>query len=278
MNGQQSLEGHWEATSEYHIKLKKIYDLPLIQYFRFAFHHAVWHWGNDSKEGSEHYLNGVQYPAEMQLYHFNTKYSSYDEAAKKPDGLAAVSFFYEISEEANPQQQNLEEAASRLADETRHMGIEFEVGYATGTLDMLLPEGGIQTNDNYFHYDGSLTLPRNSNTTDAEDCNEPVKWIVYEKKIPASEKQLKHFRYLLQVAAADTTFLERYGICGTEVDCSTPTTALGKQLRGCLCAEDLMCVHNFRPIHAINPSITARGLNRMYFCLFIDCVMFLCFR
>ena len=230
----------------------------------------MWHWGNDSKEGSEHYLNGVQYPMEMQLYHFNTKYSGYDEAAKKPDGLVALSFFYEISEEPNPQQQNLVEAVRRLVDETRHMGIEFEVEYPEGTLKELLPEGGIQNTDNYFHYDGSLTLPRDSNTTFAEDCTEPVKWIVFEKKIPVSESHLKTLRDLLEVATADPNFLDPYGMCGPEVDCSTPTTALGKQQRGCLCAEDLMCVHNFRPIHALNPSVTAGGLNRMYLSFFTD--------
>ena len=127
--------------------------LSLTQYFRFAFHHAVWHWGNNSREGSEHYLNGVQFPMEMQLYHFNTKYSEFDEAAKKPDGLAALSFFYEIAEEANPLLENLIGAATRLEDETRHMGIEFEVGYPAGSLKELLPEGGIQNTDNYFHYE-----------------------------------------------------------------------------------------------------------------------------
>ena len=220
---------------------------------------------------------------EMQLFHWNTKYSGYDEAAKKPDGLVALSFFYEVSEEPNPQQQNLVEAASRLEDETRHMGIEFEVGYHAGTLEEFLPEGGVQNTDNYFYYDGSLTLPRNSNTTDAEDCNEPVKWIVFEKKIPISETLLKTFRDLLQVATADTASLAQINsilaplgsvLCPAE-NCTTPTTALGKHLLGCICAEDLMCVHNFRPIHALNPSVTARGLNRMYLCLFIDCVMFL---
>ena len=248
--------------------------------FRYVFHHAVWHWGNNSKEGSEHYLNGVQYPMEIQLYHFNTKYSNYDEAALKPDGLVVASFFYEMSEEPNPRLKDLIEATKRLVDETDHMGIEFEVPYPKGaTLDMLLPEGGIQNTDNYFHYDGSLTLPRNSNTTDAEDCNEPVKWIVFEKKIPISESQLEVMRSLLKVASKAAAE-EHDSLCPPESGiCNTRTTALGKQLRGCLCPEDLMCVHNFRPIHALNPSVTARGLNRMYFCLFIiDCVMFLCFR
>ena len=238
--------------------------------FRYIFHHAVWHWSNDSKEGSEHFLNGVQYPAEMQLYHWNTKYSGYDEASMKPDGLAAASFFYEMSDEPNPQIKDLIEATKRLADETAHMGIEFEVPYPEGaTLDMLLPEGGIGHTDNYFHYDGSLTLPRNSNTTDAEDCTEPVKWIVFEKKIPISKSQLDAMRSLLRVASA-VAAQEHENLCPADSGCGTRTTALGKQLRGCICPEDLICVHNFRPIHALNPSVTARGLNRMYFCPLID--------
>ena len=245
----------------------------------------MWHWSNDSKEGSEHYLNGKQYPMEIQLYHYNTKYNSYDDAVGNPEGLAAVSFFYEISEEPNQQQENLIEATKRLEDETRHMGIEFEVRYVTGTVNqLLLPEGGVQNTDNYFHYDGSLTLPRNSSATNAEDC-EPVKWIVFEKKIPIAESQLEYFRSLLVVATADATFFDSavaglglsVSLCPA-ASCSNSTTALAKQMRGCICGEDLMCVHNFRPIHPLNPPVTARGLHRMYFCLFIQCLMFLCFR
>ena len=232
-------------TSKYYVKLEnKNNNCDFIQYCRYEFDHAVWHWSNDSKEGSEHYLNGKQYPMEIQLYHYNTKYNSYDDAVGNPEGLAAVSFFYEISEEPNQEQENLIEATKRLEDETRHMGIEFEVAYATGTVNqLLLPEGGVQNTDNYFHYDGSLTLPRNSSATNAEDC-EPVKWIVFEKKIPIAESQLKTFRILLEIATADAEFFDNV-------------------------VEDLMCVHNFRPIHPLNPPVTARGLNRMYFCLFI---------
>ena len=222
----------------------------------------MWHWSDDSKEGSEHYLNGVQYPMEMQLYHWNTKYSNYDNAATQPDGLVAASFFYEISEEPNPRIQDFIEATKLLEDETRHMGIEFEVPYPAGsTLDLLLPEGGIGTSDNYFHYDGSLTLP-NTNSTLPEDCAETVKWIVYEKKIPISESQLEVMRLLLK-GASDEAASMHPDLCAVSV-CNTAATALAKQLRGCICPEDLMCVHNFRPIHALNPSVTARGLFRKY--------------
>lgn len=231
-------------------------------YGRFSFHHAVWHWGNNSKEGSEHYLNGVQYPMEVQLFHWDTKYFDYDIASTKSDGLAAVSLMYEISEEPNLQLQDLIEATKRLEDEASHMGIEFEVPLSKGaSLDKLLPEGGLANSDNYFYYEGSLTLPRNSNTTDAEDCSETVLWIVFEKKIPISESQLKAMRSLLKFASADFA-AQNPSLCSDEV-CATQTTSLQKQLRGCICAEDLMCVHNFRPIHALNPSVTATRLNRM---------------
>ena len=225
----------------------------------------MWHWSDDSKEGSEHYLNGVQYPMEMQLYHWNTKYSNYDDAATQPDRLVAVSFFYEISEEPNPRIQDFIEATELLEDETRHMGIEFEVPYPAGsTLDLLLPEGGIGTSDNYFHYDGSLTLP-NTNSTLPEDCAETVKWIVYEKKIPISESQLEVMRLLLK-GASDEAASMHPDLCAAAsqlTECAA-ATALAKQLIGCICPEDLMCVHNFRPIHALNPSVTARGLFRKY--------------
>ena len=237
------------------------------QYFRFVFHHAVWHWGNDSTEGSEHYLNGVQYPAEIQLFHWNSKYlGGYDEAATKPDGLAAVSFFYEMSVEPNPELVELVEATSRLEDETRNMGLDFEVAYASGTLNDFLPEGGVEDTDNYFHYDGSLTLPRFSNSTDTEDCTQNVKWMIFEKKIPISEDQLTGLRALLKAASGDPNFVislgTNYVLCTDAALCSSSRTALAKQLSGCICPEDLMCVHNFRPIHPLNPSVTAGGINR----------------
>ena len=40
---------------------------------------------------------------EVQLFHWNTKYSDYTAAATNSDGLAAVSFFYEVSSEDNPE-------------------------------------------------------------------------------------------------------------------------------------------------------------------------------
>ena len=71
-----------------------------------------------------------------------------------------------------------------------------------------------------------------------EDCTEPVLWIVYEKKIAISEAQLSVYRRLL----------------------STPFTYDG---------NDGKCSHNFRPLHPLNPPVSAsRKLNYRHFIVY----------
>ena len=64
------------------------------------------HWGSNSSQGSEHTLNGKEFPIEIHLVHVNTKYLNDDgspsvENLNQPDGLAVLGVFYEISEEDN---------------------------------------------------------------------------------------------------------------------------------------------------------------------------------
>ena len=73
---------------------------------RFNFLQLHWHWGSDSSKGSEHTLDGKEFPIEIHLVHVNTKYLNDDgspsvENLNQPDGLAVLGVFYEISEEDN---------------------------------------------------------------------------------------------------------------------------------------------------------------------------------
>ena len=73
---------------------------------RFNFLQLHWHWGSDSSQGSEHTLDGKEFPIEIHLVHVNTKYLNDDgspsvENLNQPDGLAVLGVFYEISEEDN---------------------------------------------------------------------------------------------------------------------------------------------------------------------------------
>ena len=132
----------------------------------------MWHWGENSLEGSEHYLDGVQQPMEVQLFHWNTKYTDYTAAAKNSDGLAAVSFFYEVSSADNPAISGqlkvlgqlieaLEQDDGGSAQQNFTQNAVYDT-FPTSSLSQLLPTGGLDVSDNYFYYNGSLTLP---NTT-----------------------------------------------------------------------------------------------------------------
>ena len=57
------------------------------------------HWGNkENDEGSEHQINGKGWASELHLVHYNsTKYSTFCEAVDKPDGLAVLGVFLEVS-------------------------------------------------------------------------------------------------------------------------------------------------------------------------------------
>ena len=161
---------------------------------------------------------------ELQLFTYNSKYLDYENASLHADGLAAVSFFYETSAINNTAIDSLLTPINNLEEEVSNMGMEFEVPMSDSvdTLAALLPQGGLQLWDNYYYYSGSKTLPQNETAFDeAEDCTEPMLWIIYEKTIPISEAQMTPFRRLLSAA--------------NNVDE----------------ADNPPCVHNFRPVHQL---------------------------
>ena len=173
--------------------------------YRYLFHHASWHWGRDNSQGSEHHLESKQFLAEIQLYHYNSKYSSYQEAVGKSDGITALSFFYEVSDTDNANLNIVIQQISQLGSLLQNMGLEFERQVENLQLDQLLPNGGVGSMDSYFYYSGSLTNPANS-TTSTTDCSEPVLWINYEKTIQISNSQIQILRSFLAIIGGTAGF------------------------------------------------------------------------
>ena len=246
---------------------------------------------------------------EVQLFHWNTKYSDYLTASQNSDGLAAVSFFYEIAATDNPVLAKQIEVLGYLAESTPlyhgrklvdqsspvifHPEFKFE--FSIRDLSQFLPNGGIGTSDNYFHYIGSQTLPRapvkrfaltlpyatsTATSTDSmdppqTDCTESVTWIVYERKIAISEAQLGAYRGLLStvnskgidVTSTTTTTWFNTGtkeFKGTNwlgyprCDCQDDPSLASPATCPWQCCETLICTQNFRPPHPLNPSGTSR--------------------
>jgi hypothetical protein len=62
----------------------------------YTFWQMHFHWGTDDLRGSEHTINNVSFPMEVHAVHFKSQYGSARNALRYPDGLAVVSFLYQV--------------------------------------------------------------------------------------------------------------------------------------------------------------------------------------
>jgi len=145
------------------------------EYKLLQFH---FHWGSTNDRGSEHTINGISYPMEVHLVHINKKYiGDVATALTKPDGLAVIGIMFVVGGRKFRQLDPIVAAAEGLHDDS---SAEID---ATVSLQKWLNEVG----PGYYTYEGSLTTPT---------CNQVVTWVVMEKAIEISEKQLDAFRGL----------------------------------------------------------------------------------
>merc|ERR1712223_1196425 len=157
---------------------------------RFNFLQLHWHWGSNSSQGSEHTLNGKEFPIEIHLVHVNTKYLDENGAPTndnlvQPDGLAVLGVFYEISEEDNA---GLTDVLAKVSDVAVEAARKRKKGRAGPVaLDMSLALETLLPADtrHYYHYQGGLTTPT---------CNEAVLWTNFMSMQTISEAQLAIFR------------------------------------------------------------------------------------
>ncbi|MBN3308353.1 CAH4 anhydrase, partial [Amia calva] len=155
---------------------KKISGGNLTTYKALQFH---LHWGTDGGPGSEHTIDGEQFPMELHIVHIKDTHSSLDQAVKEKDGIAVLGFFYQESPEENKNYTKLIDALDKITDtglNTTLQGLR---------LDELIPAPENLTK--YYRYEGSLTTP---------DCSEAVVWTVFENPIPLSKEQILAFTKL----------------------------------------------------------------------------------
>jgi len=146
----------------------------------YNFDHIHMHWGSDSKKGSEHTVDGVAFPMEMHLVHYNTRYADVSSAVSSGewDALAVLGFFFKISTADNPAFAEVVEADHHV----HNAGSEYTLA-SVFTLESHFTN----FSGNYYRYNGSLTTPT---------CNQIVVWTVMQEPIPISEQQIEAFRGL----------------------------------------------------------------------------------
>ncbi|XP_035648066.1 carbonic anhydrase 4b [Oncorhynchus keta] len=137
------------------------------------------HWGKDGGPGSEHTIDGEQYPMELHIVNIKEEYNSLAEALQDTAGVGVLGFFYEESRSSNKKYDAIVNALNTIKHPSSNTTLS-EV-----SLDMLIPSRSNMTS--YFRYNGSLTTPA---------CVESVVWTMFENTIPLSRQQLAAFSQL----------------------------------------------------------------------------------
>ncbi|XP_076607273.1 carbonic anhydrase 4a [Chaetodon auriga] len=137
------------------------------------------HWGSNGGPGSEHTIDGEQYPMELHIVHMKHHYTDLATALSDPEGIAVLGFFYEMSSSTNRKYDPIINALRSIKTTNGNTSL------LPISLTQLIPsEHNLTT---YYRYKGSLTTP---------GCTEAVIWTLFEHPIPLSMDQLRAFSEL----------------------------------------------------------------------------------
>ncbi|ETN61766.1 carbonic anhydrase [Anopheles darlingi] len=149
---------------------------------KYIFEQFHFHWGPDNTVGSEHTLDGKQFPLEVHLVFYNGLYKSFDEAKAEVDGLAVIGFLYDVIPNSADYSFNI---WSNYLPQVRQPHSKAQLSYSKSfSLAHVIGEMGWP----FYSYSGSLTTP---------PCLETVTWIVASKRLAVTEREMKLFRATL---------------------------------------------------------------------------------
>lgn len=149
---------------------------PFIGKYVFSNWHL--HWGKNPMEGSEHTIDGVQYPAEMHVVTFKSSYLTQEAALKEQDGCATLVYVFKLQDAPNPAFQLIVDALNyvKICGTSKKL----ELRPITNLVRMF--------NEDYFMYWGSVSTQK---------CTHYILWLITRLPIGVSAEQVDALRFIL---------------------------------------------------------------------------------
>ncbi|XP_054163860.1 carbonic anhydrase-related protein 10-like [Oppia nitens] len=146
--------------------------------YQYTLKEMILHYGRENDRGSEHTISGHQFPAEIQLYAFNSQlYANWTTAQSEANGVLAIAVLIAHTQQSiggNAQLKHITHTLKNITAKGDNQWI------SSLSIRELLP-----TLKYYITYEGSLTQP---------SCHETVTWIVLNKPIYMTGHQFHQLR------------------------------------------------------------------------------------
>merc|ERR1711997_480855 len=181
--------------------------------YNFVFGEFKWHYTSDTM-GSEHSIDGTFAPLELQMVflksttaaltggaaitaaaNWNTHVKAVvDHATLDPSAVAVVNYQFEISTTDNAELATIISALSTTGSTGSALTIS-DIPVDGYNMSALLNPDNTNMLEDYYYYDGSLTLPGSVEGDRATmGCNEIVRWLIPTTKLSLSQAQLDAIR------------------------------------------------------------------------------------
>lgn len=95
--------------------------------YKYSLSHLELHFGREMTRGSEHSIDGLRFPAEIQLYFYNSQlYNNWEDAVIRTHGAAAVAILIQLNSDpkfANSQLKRITHALRNITSKGQSVGI-----------------------------------------------------------------------------------------------------------------------------------------------------------
>ena len=127
---------------------------PLQYTYRFA--EIILHWGSKDKSGSEHSINHHSFPAEVQIFGYNSDlYPNISMARRGVRGLVAISLMVQVQDDHRESHNHMHSGLGAIISKLSNIKYSGEsTNINEFALTSILPSTG-----EYITYEGSTTYP-----------------------------------------------------------------------------------------------------------------------